>query len=79
MSDQIQNFELAVTGIEGLTITTKTEFTVQSGEVYTLPTSVELDPKYMKESTYDIEFLIQSVDDPTLKTESESRFLGSAY
>ena len=79
MSDQIQNFELSVSGIEGLTITTKTEFTVQSGEVYTLPTSVELDPKYMKESTYDIDFVIQSVDDPTLKTESESRFLGSAY
>jgi hypothetical protein len=42
-----------------------------------LPTSVELDPAFMKEATYDIEFSIQSTADPELKTASESRFLGS--
>ena len=79
MSDQKQQFELSVTGLEGLNITTKTDITVQSGEIYTLPTSVEVDPEYMKSSTYDIEFIIQSKDDPNLRAESESRFLGSAY
>lgn len=79
MSDQKQQFELSVTGLEGLNITTKTDITVKSGEIYTLPTSVEVDPEYMKSSTYDIEFIIQSKDDPNLRAESESRFLGSAY
>jgi cytochrome c oxidase accessory protein FixG len=79
MSDEDQDFKLSVSGLEGLKITTITDITVRSGEVYTLPTSVELDPKYMKSSTYDIEFIIQSKDDPDLKAESESRFLGSAY
>tara|TARA_R110001592_G_scaffold49482_1_gene154259 strand:- start:12117 stop:13571 length:1455 start_codon:yes stop_codon:yes gene_type:complete len=79
MSDNKQNFSLSVSGIEGLIISTTTEITVLSGEVFTLPTSVELAPKFMKESTYDIEFIIQSKDEPSLKAESESRFLGSAY
>lgn len=79
MSDQVQNFELSVGGLEGLSITTKTDITVQSGEIYTLPTSVEVDPKYMESSTYDIEFIIQSKDDASLRADSESRFLGSAY
>lgn len=77
MTDEQQNFNLTVTGIDGLNISTKTEFSVLSGEVYTLPTSLEIDPKYMKKSTYDIEFIIQSKNDPELKAVSESRFLGS--
>ena len=79
MSDEEQNFTLTVSGIEGLMISTKTDITVHSGEVYTLPTSVEIDPKKMTKSTYDIQFKIQSKDDPELKAESESRFLGSIY
>jgi cytochrome c oxidase accessory protein FixG len=79
MSDENQDFSLSVSGLEGLKISTSTEITVLSGEVYTLPTSVEVDPKYMTHSTYDIEFIIQSKDKPSLKAESESRFLGSIY
>ena len=77
MSDQDQHFSLSVSGLEGLKISTPTDISVMSGEVYTLPTSVEVDPKYMKEATYDIEFSIQSTTDQELKTSSESRFLGS--
>ncbi len=77
MTDNEQAFTLSVKGIEGIRISTKTDIQVQAGEIYTLPTSVELDPKFMKESTYDIEFSIESKTDPALKTSSESRFLGS--
>tara|TARA_R110001592_G_scaffold296139_2_gene566474 strand:+ start:3184 stop:4638 length:1455 start_codon:yes stop_codon:yes gene_type:complete len=79
MSDDTQTFKLSVSGLKGLKITSTTDITVRSGEIYTLPTSVEVDPKYMNVSTYDIEFLIQSKNDPNLKAESESRFLGYAY
>ncbi len=79
MTDKDQNFKLSVSGLEGLKISTATDFQVRAGEVYTLPTNVEVDPKHMKDSTYDIDFIIQSVDDATLKAESESRFLGSVY
>lgn len=79
MSDETQSLVLTVSGLEGLNISTKTEVSVLSGEIYTLPTSVEIDPKNMKESTYDIEFTVQSKDDPELRAGSESRFLGSIY
>jgi cytochrome c oxidase accessory protein FixG len=79
MSDEKQDFLLSVSGLEGLKISTTTDITVLSGEVFSLPTSVEVDPKYMTQSTYDIEFIIQSKDQPSLKAESESRFLGSIY
>jgi cytochrome c oxidase accessory protein FixG len=77
MSDQDQTIKLSVSGLDGLKITGQTEVTVLSGEVYTLPTTVELDPARMKEATYDIEFHIQSTSDSELYTHSESRFLGS--
>lgn len=77
MSDRDQQLAISVSGLEGLKITTPTNISVMSGEIYTLPTSVEVDPKYMKEATYDIEFNIQSETDSELKTSSESRFLGS--
>ncbi len=79
MSDQEQRLRLSVSGLEGLKISTTTEITVRSGEIYTLPTSVEINPKLMDVSTYDIEFSIQDIHDPNLKAESESRFLGYAY
>lgn len=79
MTDEDQTYQLSVNGIEGLKISTNTRINVLAGEVYNLPTSVELDPKYMIESTFDIEFTIQSINDPALKSTSESRFLGSAY
>lgn len=78
MTDETQEFTVSVAGLDGLKISTATQITVNAGEVYTLPTSVEVDPKNMQESTYDIEFIVQSNSDTTLKATSESRFLGSA-
>ena len=77
MSDTDQTLKLSVSGLEGLHISSPTEITVLSGEVFTLPTSVEVDPIHMKEATYDIEFSLQSTTDESLQTSSESRFLGS--
>ncbi len=78
MSDQAKEFQLSVAGIESMKITTPTSFYIESGEVYNLPTSVEVDPKYMERTHYDIEFTVTAVDDANLTAHSESRFLGSA-
>ena len=77
MTDSDQTFTLSVSGLEGLKISTPTEINVLAGEVFTLPTSVEVDPENMQEATYDIEFSLQSISDSSLHTTSESRFLGS--
>ena len=77
MSDRDHRFVLSVEGVEGIQITTPTEFTVKSGEVFSQPTSVEVDPRNMKTSNYTIEFKVQAMDEPELSNTSESRFLGT--
>ena len=76
MADRAREFTLSVSGMEGLTITTATEFSVESGEVYSLPTSIEVNPKNMVETNNDIKFIIEAIDDNTIEAESDSRFLG---
>ena len=76
MSDETHDFEVSVSGIESLHITTKTKISVESGEVYTLPTSIEVDPSKMDTTHYTIEFTVKALDED-LEASSESRFLGS--
>jgi len=77
MSDQDHRFSIAVTGLEGIKITTNREVNVASGEILSLPTSVEADPTKMETSNYTIEFLVQAMGDTELSATSESRFLGT--
>lgn len=77
MSDRDHRFRLSVEGVDGIKITTTTEFSVQSGEVFSLPTSVEVNPANMESTNYTIEFIVQAIDDPELANTSESRFLGT--
>lgn len=76
MADIKRVFTLSVNGMEGMNITTDTEFSVESGEVYSLPTSIEVNPKNMVNTNNEIQFIIQATDDNTINAESESRFLG---
>ena len=78
MSDETIEFTLEVSGVPGIKITTDTQMVVGGGEVFTLPTSVEVDPVNMKKTHYDIEFVVQAKENAELTASSESRFLGSA-
>jgi cytochrome c oxidase accessory protein FixG len=77
MSDKTIDFTLKVNGVPGIKITTETEITVAGGEVFTLPTSVEVEPENMEKTHYDIEFKVHAKGSE-LEASSESRFLGSA-
>lgn len=77
MSDHNHDFTLAVSGIEGIKITTPTQVTIASGEVYDLPTSVEVNPENMETTHYNIVFSVNALGDDSLTAESESRFLGT--
>ena len=77
MSDKDHDFKISVEGIESLHITTQTQISVKSGEVYTLPTSIEVDPSKMETTHYTIEFKVQALDED-LSATSESRFLGTS-
>ncbi len=75
MSDTSQYFNVAVTGVEAIKITTPTRVLVASGEVYSLPAAVEVDPKHVKESAQTIIFEVRSETDPDLNQNAQSRFL----
>jgi len=77
MSDQDHDINISVAGIDNIKITTPTHISIKSGEVYTLPTSIEVNPEEMKTSNYTIEFTAQAVTDEDLVATSESRFLGT--
>ncbi|KZZ22441.1 cytochrome c oxidase accessory protein CcoG, partial [Oleiphilus sp. HI0081] len=52
MSDEPHDFDITVKGIEGIKITTPTTVSVKAGEVYTQPTSIEVDPIHMEVTHY---------------------------
>jgi len=78
MSEVDDDFQLSVSGIKGIKITTPKQVRVRSGEIYSLPTSVEVDPANMDSTHYTIEFSVSAQSDKSLSATSESRFLGTS-
>lgn len=76
MGNDRRDFEVKVSGIEGLTISTNTRVSVDSGEVHSLPTSIEINPANMTQTKNDIEFEVIAIDDPSVRASTDSRFLG---
>ena len=76
MSEIPQTFELSVEGLEGIRIITTTNVTVTSGENLALPTVVDVPPESLSESNSTIRFHAESLTDPSLLLETESRFVG---
>lgn len=49
---------------------------VAEGEVLSMPVSIELDPGLLKSPNVDVTFIVESLDDPTIKDTEENRFIG---
>lgn len=76
MSESKQSYEISVEGIPEMLITTKTQVSIDTGEVYSLPTVVEVNPKHMTQTTHNIRFIVKSLDNSNMSADSDSRFLG---
>lgn len=76
MSNDTREFRVSVTGPESIRIIGKTQVSLSPSELLSLPTVVEINPDKMSERNYDINFLVESTQDPAINAESESRFLG---
>ena len=77
MTKQAHTFTVEVEGIPGLSIATSQKVSVDSGEVFSLPTIVEAKPSELPSSSNKILFIVSSLDDTTLSADAESRFLGA--
>ncbi|PIE43342.1 MAG: cytochrome c oxidase accessory protein CcoG [Gammaproteobacteria bacterium] len=76
MADFERAFQARVTGPEGIRISTRREIVVDSGEVASLPVSVEVGPGALTQTRTDILFTVIAKDDREVIADSESRFLG---
>ncbi len=68
-------YTLSVRGLDGAAIQTETRVAVGAESVYTLPTSVTA-PHEMAVGGQRIEFVLEALDDPTIRVVEESRFRG---
>jgi polyferredoxin len=78
MGEQAGTFRLSVDGAEGLRIVGDENVTLNTGEVLALPVAVHADRDALAPGGVDIRFLMQSIADPELRAEAQSRFLAPA-
>jgi cytochrome c oxidase accessory protein FixG len=76
MLDTPREFTIAIDGLEGASITTRTTIKIGGGEVASIPTVVEIDPKKLNATNVDLRFVVTASDDNNITDKAESRFLG---
>ena len=76
MSQAKQNYQLSVKGIEAIQIQGETNFSIESGEVLTLPLRITAPPEYLQSRSNDIIFSISSKQRPELTASAIAKFLG---
>lgn len=63
-------------GLDDLVYEGKREIKAVAGEVLSLPVELSIEPEKLPSSTNEITFHLQAVDDPSIKTNAASRFIG---
>ncbi|SEE04146.1 Type cbb3 cytochrome oxidase biogenesis protein CcoG, involved in Cu oxidation [Pseudomonas sp. 8BK] len=63
-------------GLDGLVYEGKREIKAIAGEVLSLPVELSIEPEKLPSSTNEITFRLHSADDPSIKTDAASRFIG---
>jgi cytochrome c oxidase accessory protein FixG len=63
-------------GLDGLVYEGKREIKAMAGEVLSLPVELSIEPEKLPSSTNEITFHLHSVDNPNIKTDAPSRFIG---
>ncbi|WP_339414378.1 cytochrome c oxidase accessory protein CcoG [Pseudomonas sp. EA_35y_Pfl2_R5] len=63
-------------GLDGLVYEGKREIKAIAGEVLSLPVELSIDPEKLPSSANEITFRLHSADDPSIKTDAASRFIG---
>ena len=72
-SQRARQYDLSVTGLDGLQWVGDAQAYVESGEVFSMPISLAIDPYLLKNPIHDIEFILE--DDEGHQAVQESRFI----
>ncbi|WP_421681561.1 cytochrome c oxidase accessory protein CcoG [Stutzerimonas urumqiensis] len=71
-----QTFVVEASGLEGLRYDGDSEVTAAAGEQVSLTVELSIPHEKLPSSTNEIMFHVQSVDDPSIEDDAESRFIG---
>jgi polyferredoxin len=70
------DYQIRIDGPEGLTMISPARVTVQAGELLNYPVRVQIAPDQLPRGNITFHFAVEAVDDPSIRHETESRFLG---
>jgi len=70
------SYQLSVTGIDGIKTSADKAILVPAGAIVEIPMSLSVQPESLEQPSTLINLSIQSIDDSSIKTESEGRFIG---
>ncbi len=73
-SQQVQRYQISVEGLDQFEVLGKTEFDVNSGESYSVPLSIVVDPYDLKRPVTEFNFVLQPVTDPSTQLAQPSNF-----
>lgn len=69
-------YRITADGLDGLVYEGKREIKANEGEVLSLPVELSIDPEKLPSSTNEISFHLHAVEDPSITTDADSRFIG---
>ncbi|MFP6849476.1 MAG: cytochrome c oxidase accessory protein CcoG [Pseudomonas sp.] len=69
-------YEIEADGLDGLVYEGKHVIKADAGEVLSLPVELSIEPEKLPSSANEISFRLHAVDDPSIKTDAASRFIG---
>jgi cytochrome c oxidase accessory protein FixG len=69
-------YRIEADGLDDLVYEGKREVKALAGEVLSLPVELSIEPEKLPSSANEISFRLQAVDDPSIKTDAASRFIG---
>jgi cytochrome c oxidase accessory protein FixG len=75
MDENMHEFSISISGIEGATIIGESIHTLNGGEVRTINIRVRAQPETLKMPSSELDFSAVATDMPSLKVRSESRFM----
>ena len=69
-------YEIEADGLDDLVYEGKRVIKADAGEVLSLPVELSIEPEKLPSSANEISFRLHAVDDPSIKTDAASRFIG---
>lgn len=68
-------FRVRIEGLDNPDIRGKTEFVLRPGRLRSLPLSIQMEKEALKAANTTVLFILEKIDDPEIRAESENRFL----